>query len=649
MDIDNKSINVARMLAIDSITKAGSGHPGIALGTAPILYSLYKDIMNYNAYVPEYVNRDRFVLSAGHGSALLYAILHLFNFNVTVDDLKKFRQLNSVTAGHPEYKAINGIDTSTGPLGQGVANAVGMALAESILEAEFNKSDCKIFDNYTYVLAGDGCLMEGISYEACSFAGAMKLNKLILIYDSNNTTIDGHTDITFTENIKQRFLSQGFNLITVNNGDDYTLITAAIKKAKSQNKKPSIIIVKTVIGAYSPLANSNKAHGSPLSYADADITRKNLGLENIEKFTVPEDVKLNCATAILKGATVTENYNKMLEQYAVKYPKDYKKLQAFIKGEKIEYVDLPHEEKVATRDLGSAVLKTISESEVIIIGGSADLETSTKTKLNSTYYSALNKTGKNIRFGIREHAMAGICNGLALSGLKTFCSTFLVFSDYMKPSIRLAALMSLPIVYIFTHDSIGVGEDGPTHQPIEQLSALRLIPNLNVYRPCNMTETISAYVQAFNDNKPSAIILSRQKFSAPDSKFADADKGAYIISGESKNSALTIIATGSEIELAIKLQKELANKNTNVCVVSMPCKEIFIKQSKKYQQSILGENPRLIIEAGSIMSMQEFIREQDDSISLDTFGKTGKAEDLFDFFGFSIQNAIKKAKNLIKK
>ena len=654
MDNSLLTVNAMRMLSVDAIQKANSGHPGITLGASPIAYTLWQNFLTFNSSDSKFFNRDRFILSAGHGSMLNYALLHLYGFKVSIDDIMNFRQLGSKTPGHPEYGVTDGVEISTGPLGQGIANAVGMAISETHLAAKYNRDGFKVVDHYTYALCGDGCMMEGIEYEAASLAGTLKLGKLIVLYDDNKITIEGDTSTSFTEDVKKRHISQGWQVLVVNDGNDVNAIKKAIKKAKAETEKPSLIICKTTIGYGSPTAGSESTHGAPLGEANISKLRENLGW-NYEPFFVPSEVYKHTQTAIRRGKKAHRNWKKLLKEYAIKYPELYAEFTSVISGKlpTIDDSDLYNFEKDdATRGLGHIVLNKISKQVPSLFGGSADLAPSTKAFLKGeSYYSADNRVGKNIRFGIREHAMSAICNGMAAhGGILPFSSTFFVFSDYMKNAMRMSAIMNLNVAYILSHDSIGVGEDGPTHQPIEQLTALRSMPDMKVFRPCDGRETAAAYVAAYTQKGPTSIILSRQNLPSFEGTGKNALKGGYILADSVKKVPdVILIGCGSEIQYCMEAKKLLMAKGVDARVVSMPCQELFDAQSYRYKESVLPESvrARVCVEAGSTMPWYKYAGIDGKVIGIDEFGKSAPAKDLFGYYGFTGANVAETALELL--
>lgn len=658
--IDEKTVNAMRVLSADAIQKAKSGHPGMVLGASPIVFSLYAYHMNFNPNNPDLPNRDRFILSAGHGSMLLYSINHLFGFDITPDDIKNFRQFGSITPGHPEYKNTPGVEATTGPLGAGASMAVGMAMAEAHLASIFNKENYKVIDNYTYVLVGDGCMMEGVSNEAFSLAGTLKLNKLIVLYDSNNITIEGSCSLAFCEDTIKRMEALGFYTQTVEDGNNIDKINEALNNAKKQNEKPSFIKINTKIGYGCPDKEGKScSHGEPLGEENICGLRKTLNWE-YPPFVIPDDVYKNCAAFLDTKFKKQKEYDKLKKEYFIKYPEmkelwekyfnpDYKKL---LSDEDIwKYTD----KSAATRTSSGEILTKLKDKIENLFGGSADLAPSNKTEMKgSGDFSFENYKGKNIHFGVREIAMAGIANGLSLyGGLKVFVSTFFVFSDYLKPMARLSALMKLPVTYIFTHDSIGVGEDGPTHEPVEHLAMFRSMPNFVTFRPADFKETAAGWKYILTHQEtPVALVLSRQNLPQLENTSDMALKGAYIVEKETKKEAdLIIIATGSELHLAIEARKELLKENIDARVVSMPSMELFEQQNETYKESVLPSlnKKRLIIEAMSKFGWGRYMGFEGKSITMDEFGASAPGDILFEKYGFSVQNVIKTAHELLWK
>ena len=655
--LQQTSINALRVLSAEGIQRANSGHPGLPLGAAPMAYTLFSEFMKFNPKNPKFANRDRFILSAGHGSMLNYSLLYLFGYDITKEDLANFRQLGSKTPGHPEYGHTPGIETTTGPLGQGIANAVGMAIAESALAARFNREGYDIVDHYTYALCGDGCMMEGIESEAASLAGTLKLGKLIVLYDSNGITIEGSTSTAFTEDVGARHIAQGWQVIKVEDGNDVDAIKKAIKKAKKETDKPSLIIIKTIIGFGAPKQGTASVHGSPLGEEGLKTLKSNLGW-TCEPFEVPEEVALQTQKFIAKGKKIERKWKRLFKEYKQLYPELAKEYEMYMSGKVADLAkneDLWKFEKPdATRNTSFTILNKLADLVPNLMGGSADLAPSNKSNMkNREYYSPEVRTGSNIHFGIREHAMAAITNGMQVhGGFLTYCSTFFVFSDYMKNAMRLSALMNLPVTYILTHDSIGVGEDGPTHQPVEQLAGLRSIPNMKVFRPADGKENVAAWISALNGNSPTCLVLTRQNLPQYENSGIEALKGGYIISdSEKKVPDILLIASGSEVELMMKAQKALKEEGVDARVVSMPCLEIFDKQSEKYKQSVLPDKvrARVCAEAGSSSPWYKYAGLDGEVIGMDCFGESGDADKLFEKYGFTVENVLEKAHKVLGK
>ena len=648
-----KIIDEIRCLGIDMIDEAKSGHPGIVLGAAPIIYTLYAHHLNFDPTNPKYFNRDRFVMSAGHGSALLYSMLYFAGFDISLDDLKSFRKMDSITPGHPEYNKTPGVDMSTGPLGQGIATAVGMALAEAKQENILNTDDNKVIDYYTYVLAGDGDLMEGASYEACSLAGHLKLNKLIVLYDSNDVCLDGKTNKTFTENISMRFISQGWNVIQVDDGDNIESIDLAIKEAKQSSDKPTLIEIKTTIGKYSSLEGTNKVHGTPLTKEDITSIKEKMKLRDIP-FTVSQ-ASLDDIRYIIneRCSNLVEEFNNRVE----KLDKDKKDLlEYFINDNKeIKLNDLiyepPEDGLEATRVTSGKILNSLVPNHLELFGGSADLFAANKTYVEGVGdFSSEDRNGRNIFFGVREHAMGCIMNGLALCGFRPYGSTFLSFSDYLKPAIRMACMMNLPVVYVFTHDSISVGEDGPTHQPVEQLSHLRTMPNLDVYRPADANEVIGAYKNALKNNKPAAIILSRNKTKIlENTKVNEVEKGAYIAYEPIKKPNGIVMSSGEELHQVLQVAKNLEVKGIYIRVVSVPNLITFLNQDDEYIESVIPvEIRKIVVEAGTSYIWSRLVFNSKYIIALDDYGYSGSKEEIFKKVGFDVESLEEKIESLLK-
>lgn len=656
MNIDNLTVNTIRVLSMEMVQKANSGHPGLPLGSAPMAYSLWKNCMNHNPKNPKWFNRDRFILAAGHGSALLYSLLHLFNYDVTMEDIKNFRQLGSKTPGHPEFGHTPGVEATSGPLGQGQAMAVGMALAESHLAAKFNKDGYNIVDHYTYVLDGDGSMMEGITNEAASFAGTNKLSKLIVLYDSNNITIEGDTDIAFKENVRERYEALGWDTFLVEDGNDIEKITATIEEAKKTDK-PALIEIMTKIGYGTCKEGSASSHGSPIGEEGIKEFKEKFGLSE-EEFFVPEEVKLNMEKVVSEKTEKEEEWNKLYEEYKKAYPELAEELEKSInKTLHEEYVETEEfyqfDGDAATRALSGKVINRLADNVSNIIGGSADLAPSNKSNMdNRDSFSADNKAGSNIHFGIREHAMAAISNGISLhGGLIPYCATFFVFSDYMKPAMRMSAMMESQVIYVLTHDSIAVGEDGGTHQPIEQLAMLRSTPNMVTFRPADGKETAAAYSYAMNrKNGPTSIVLTRQKVKALDETSREALKGGYVLKDFGDKLDLVIIATGSEVELAMNSAEELNKKGYGVRVVSMPSMDLFEAQSEEYRNSVIPKEirKRVSIEAAATAEWYKYVGLDGVTIGIDTFGTSAPGNLLFEKYGFTVENIVEKALNILK-
>ena len=661
MNIEEMSVNAIRVLSADAIQKANSGHPGLPLGTAPVAYELFAKHMNYNPHNPDWVNRDRFVLSGGHGSMLLYSLFHLFGIgNLSLEEVKNFRQFGSLTPGHPEYGHTVGVEATTGPLGQGMAMAVGMAMAEAHLSSVFNKEGFPVVDHYTYVLGGDGCMMEGISSECFSLAGTLGLSKLIVFYDSNNISIEGSTDIAFTEDVVTRFKAFGFQTIEVEDGNDLEAIGKAIEEAKADKTRPSLIKVNTLIGYGCPAKQGKaSAHGEPLGVDNVAALKENINWPCKGDFEVPKEVYDHYKELADNMAKAEDKWNELFAAYVEKYPEmkelwdnyfdGYDMSDLFNSDEYWEKGDKPE----ATRSTSGTILNMIKKAMPNLIGGSADLAPSNKTNMkNAGDFSKDNYAGTNLHFGVREQAMAAIGNGLALhGGLKAFVATFFVFSDYVKPMARLSALMKLPLTYVFTHDSIGVGEDGPTHEPIEQLAAFRSLPDFTVFRPCDRTETAAAWMYAVeNECGPTGLVLTRQNLPQIEGSSKDALKGGYVIAESEKAVPdAIIIASGSEVSLAVNAKEELKKSGIDVRVVSMPSMELFDKQSAEYKESVLpnGVRKRVAVEALSDFGWYKYVGLDGRVIAMEGFGASGPAATLFEHFGFTVDNVVKTVKEVV--
>ncbi|MCL2405997.1 MAG: transketolase [Defluviitaleaceae bacterium] len=662
--VNQTTVNTLRFLSVEAIQKAKSGHPGLPMGAAPMSLALW-GAMKHNPKNPNWPDRDRFVLSAGHGSALLYSLLHVFNYGVTIEDLKDFRQSNSATPGHPEYGHTAGVEVTTGPLGQGVANAVGMAWAENYLAARFNKPDAAIVDHYTYALCGDGCLQEGVAAEAISLAGTLKLSKLILLYDSNDITIEGGTDISFTEDVRARFAASGWHVQYIEDGNDMAAIAAAIQKAKAVTDMPSLLEIKTVIGFGAPKQGTAAVHGSPLGDEGIQKAKQALGWPYEESFCVPQEVK-ESAKEWQKTAQASEDaWQKLANQYKQAYPACWQAWEDWHANKlPSNFCDLEAtfgelfgpEAALATRASSERVLQSLSKNVPQLIGGSADLAPSTLSIMKDRdSYSPAQPTGSNLHFGIREHAMTAIANGMAAhGGLRPYVAGFFVFSDYMKPAMRLSALMGLPVVYIMTHDSIGVGEDGPTHQPIEQLAALRSIPGFWVYRPCDTRETAAAWVKALSRNDgPTALVLSRQNLPLLPGTGEGAYKGAYVlvdaINPTTGQPDILLMASGSEVELIANAQTALKEQGIHARVISVPCMEIYDAQDESYKESVMPKavRARLAVEAASTFGWHKYTGLDGAVMGIDGFGASAPAGELFKAFGFTVQHVVDKAVKIV--
>ena len=661
-NIDIKSVNTVRVLSADGIEKAKSGHPGLPLGAAPIAYELFANHMKHNPKNPDWANRDRFILSAGHGSMLLYSLFHLFGYgNLSMDDLKSFRQLDSKTPGHPEYGHTVGVEATTGPLGAGMGMAVGMAMAEAHMASVFNKEGFDIVDHYTFVLGGDGCMMEGISSEAFSLAGTLGLSKLIVFYDSNGISIEGSTDIAFTENVVDRMKAFGFQTIEVEDGNDLAAIGKAIEEAKADKKRPSFIKINTVIGyGAGKKQGTAGAHGEPLGSEALAALKSGFGFNPEESFKVDADVYENFNKINEKNAKIEEEWNKLFKEYANKYPEDAKKWDNYYSEINASLIDSDEfwawdDAPAATRNISGSIINRLKDIFPNLIGGSADLSPSNKTVMNGEgYISKDDYSGRNIHFGVREFAMTAITNGILLhGGLRAYCATFFVFSDYTKPMARLSALMNIPTIFVFTHDSIGVGEDGPTHEPIEQLAMLRSLPNFNTFRPADARETIAAWYAAMvSKSTPTAIVLTRQNLPQLDGSGKKALKGAYIIKEASKSTPdMILIASGSEVSLAVEAATELEKENISTRVVSMPCMDVFETQSKEYKEEVLPKTVRnrVAIEALSSFGWDRYTGLDGRVISMNSFGASAPQDLLFKKFGFTKENVVATAKEVFNQ
>nr|WP_143833813.1 transketolase [Oceanobacillus senegalensis] len=663
-NIENLSINTIRTLSIDAIEKANSGHPGLPMGAAPMAYTLWTDFMNHNPKHSKWFNRDRFVLSAGHGSMLLYSLLHLSGYNVTMDDIKEFRQWGSKTPGHPEVHHTDGVEATTGPLGQGIAMSVGMAMAEAHLAAKFNKDDISVVDHYTYALVSDGDLMEGISHEAASLAGHLKLGKLIALYDSNDISLDGDLHKSFSDNTEERFKAYGWQVLRVEDGNNVDEIRNAIKAAQENTDQPTLIEIRTVIGYGSPNKSASAAsHGAPLGGDEVVLTKEFYEWSH-DDFHVPEEVYADFNEKIVKNGQEKEAaWNDLFSTYKEKYPELAKELEQAMNDELPEgwTSDLPVYEpgsSLATRASSGEVLNAISKSVPNFFGGSADLAGSNKTTMKEEEdFSRENYAGKNIWFGVREHAMGAALNGMALhGGLKVFGGTFFVFSDYLRPSIRLASIMNMPVTYVFTHDSIAVGEDGPTHEPIEQLASLRAMPGLSVVRPADGNETQAAWRLAIeSQDTPTALVLTRQNLptleGTKENAYEGVKKGAYVVSKADKETPdALLLATGSEVSLAVDAQKALKEKGIDASVVSMPSWDRFNKQDEAYKNEVIPPQVknRVAIEMGTSLGWHKYTGDNGMVMAIDTFGASANGDKVIAEYGFTVENVVKNVESLVK-
>jgi len=646
--IDTKVINTIRGLSADMIQKAASGHPGTPLGAAPMAYALWDRVLQITPDDPNWINRDRFILSAGHASALLYSLLHLYEYPLSLDDIKDFRQMNSLTPGHPEYGHTVGVEATTGPLGAGMAMGVGMAMAEKHMASIFNKPGYELFNHKVYVLGGDGCMMEGITTEAFSLAGTYKLDNLVIIYDSNHITIEGDTAIAFTEDVCGKMKALGFKVLTVDDGDDIDAILAAYEEAKAVKGQPVFIKIETKIGRGSPREGLASSHGEPLGVDNVAEMKRNLGMDPEQFFVVEDDVYAHTHQKKATVAPAYQQWKKLQADYFKAYPEMETLWQQYFSDDYStdftdEYYTKTYQKAVATRQVSGDILNSFKDRHPQLMGGAADLGPSTKTYLNDeAFFSADCYEGRNIHFGIREMAMTAIGNGMMLyGGLRIYVSTFFTFCDFLKPMARMSALMKLPMLYIFTHDSIGVGEDGPTHQPVEHLTMLRSIPNFHVFRPCDEIETKAAYESALTSKTtPTAIVLSRQNLDVVAHASRDALKGGYIIDDSTGHPDIILMATGSEVSLAIAAKKAL--NNDRIRVVSMPCLEIFKAQSEDYRQSVLPADvdKRIAIEAGSRMPWGEFVGLKGQYLTVDDFGTSAPAKEVFNLFCFNVEHLV---------
>ncbi|PQA54933.1 transketolase [Siphonobacter curvatus] len=664
-DLEQLGINTVRVLSIDAVQKANSGHPGMPMGAAPMGHVLWAHHMHYNPKNPEWPNRDRFLLSAGHGSMLQYSFLYLTGYNLTIEDIKQFRQLHSKTAGHPEYGMLDGIDITTGPLGQGFANGIGFAIAQQHLAARYNKPGFDLFNYKIYAICSDGDMMEGVTSEAASLAGHLKLGNLIYLYDDNHISIEGNTNLAFDEDVAKRFDAYGWHVQVVEDGNDIEAISTAVEKAKQETTRPSLIKVRTQIAYGSPnKVNTAGSHGSPLGEEEVKLVKKNFGFDPEQSFVVPEEV-LNYYRRIgEKGTQLEQEWDELFEAYSKEYPElaaQYEQERSLKLPEGWEE-NLPvfkaEEGKMATRKASGKVLNALASVLPSLMGGAADLAPSTDTLLKDYgSFTAEDRLGRNFHFGIREHAMGAALNGMALTkGIIPYGATFLIFSEYMRPPIRMAAIMKIRVVLVFTHDSIGLGEDGTTHQPVEQLMALRAMPNIVVIRPADANETAQAWKAALQHTTgPVLLVLTRQDLPILDQeKYAPATnlhKGAYILSDSEGEPDVILIATGSEVPLILEAQQKLAEESIQARVVSMPCWEFFEVQDEAYKESVLPKRikKRLAVEAASVFGWHKYVTDEGDVIGMTTFGESAPAKDLFKEFGFTVENVVSRAKALLQK
>ncbi|MEJ9232162.1 transketolase [Peribacillus butanolivorans] len=660
--VDQLSINTIRTLSIDAIEKANSGHPGMPMGAAPMAYILWSKFMNYNPSNPNWFNRDRFTLSAGHGSMLLYSLLHLTGYDLSLDDLKNFRQWESKTPGHPEFGHTPGVDATTGPLGQGIAMAVGMAMAERHLASTYNRDDLNVIDHYTYSICGDGDLMEGVSAEAASLAGHLKLGRLIVLYDSNDISLDGDLHMSFSESAANRFKAYGWQVLRVEDGNDLHAVAEALAKAKANEEQPTLIEVRTTIGYGSPNKGGKSAsHGAPLGKEEIKLVKEHYNWNYEEDFYIPEEVKAHFAELKEASEQKEQSWNKLFAKYEKTYPELAKELLQSINAELPEGwdADVPQysvgEDKLATRSSSGEVLNAIAKNVPQLFGGSADLSSSNKTMLKGEGdFSASDYSGRNVWFGVREFGMGAAVNGMALhGGVKVFGATFFVFSDYLRPAIRLSALMKLPVIYVFTHDSVAVGEDGPTHEPIEQLASLRAMPGLSTIRPAEGNETAAAWKLALESkDEPTALILTRQDLPTlvnPEKGYEGVKKGAYVISEAKGEVAGLLLASGSEVPLAVDAQRALENEGIYVSVVSMPSWDRFEKQTVAYKESVLPKyvKTRLGIEMGASLGWSKYVGDNGHVLSIDQFGASAPGEKIIEEYGFTVENVISQFKKLL--
>ena len=656
MDIDNKIINALRVRAVSMIERAKSGHPGMALDIAPAIYTLYSRILKVTPKTPDHLLRDRIVLSAGHCSSLLYSALSAFGYKIGVDDLKNFRKLNSMTPGHPEIGVTPGVDIGTGPLGQGVSSAVGLALAERIMASKYNKPDCHLFDNYTYAVVGDGCLMEGVSHEALSLAGSLKLNKLIVLYDWNKISIEGTTDDTFDQDTKKVMEGYGFEVIVVDDGNDIKAIESAIKQAKKSIDRPVMIMLKTIIGYGSHMQGIAKVHGTPLGEMGIEQLKKNLSFDG-DVWTFNDEINAKLKSYESHFDEIKKGLDSRLNEYKKKYPKEYKQLMTDLKSYSIDAREwlkkLESGVDMSTRDANGKILQEVAKKYPFILSGSADVAPSTRTAIeNADYVTSQSYNNRNIKFGVREFGMSCVSNGLAIyGGLRPLAATFFVFSDYMKNGVRMSALQNLPVIYLFTHDSIAVGEDGPTHHAIEQLWGLRTIPNFDVYRPCDFDECKACWSIALENKNPCCFVLSRQKLPYLAGDFEGTRKGGYVLHKEKgKNIDLILIATGSEVSLAMQACEKLENMGYSVRIVSMPSTTQFDRQTPAYKEKVLPKQVRnrIAVELGSESGWYKYVGLDGEVFGIDRFGKSGNFEELLKEYKYTKECLVKMALRVMK-
>lgn len=654
MKIEQKCVNTARALAAQAISNANSGHTGSSIGAATILVALFKDHLIFSSSDNLFLNRDRFILSAGHICPLLYSVEHMFGFPISIDDLKQLRKFGSKTPGHPHYGETPGVESTSGPLGQGIANAVGFAIAQTMLAERFNVLDDPIFSNKTYVFAGDGCLMEGVALEAINLAGKLKLENLILLYDRNKITIDGEINKVTNENVEAKFRAQGWNVISNVNGNNYHAVTKAISKAKQSSGKPTIIVFDTIIGYGTELAGKPEIHAKPLS--EEELSKYLTSLEIKERWSVPEDVKNFCEVATKRNYEIEMNWRRKVNLYSKTNPELYKQLSQFLDKKTIDVEKIVgnkiKEKKISGRDANHKILNILAEKYPNIVGGSADLASSTQAFIEEgDLYSPENRRGRNIAFGVREHAMGAIANGISLyAGLRVFVSTYFSFSNYLLPAIRLSAIMHQPVLYFFTHDSLMAGEDGETHQPIEQIAALRTMPNVNVCRPCDTNELIACYDIALNGINPTCFVLAKQDLQMQKSTVEGALKGGYVLEKDPGKVSLVLYATGSEVDLALGVKKEFNKSGVKVAVVSFPCIEEFERQTEQYKNSVLFKDvkARVAIEASSDNIWYKYIGEKGKVINVTQYGKSGRGSEVYKKYGFSVANIKKEILKILK-